>query len=74
MRKRLRYPQAPKISPDDKGALKVVMANKGDQVVIEFDARLRWFSMDIRTAEEFIANLQGHVLQLKEGAKDGQKI
>lgn len=55
-----------KLFPDDKGPTTILMATKGDQVVIEFPTQLRWFSMDVATAEDFIAKLQNHVKTLKE--------
>lgn len=57
-----------KLFPDDKGPVNLVMANKDDQVVIEFGVQLRWFSMGITDAENFIEKLQTHVNQLKVDA------
>lgn len=62
-----------KLFPDDKGVVNILMANKGDQVVIEFGTTLRWFAMGVKEADEFITKLQSHVDQLKLGALSAER-
>lgn len=66
-RRKNKISQVTKISPDDQGPLDIIMATKGDQVVVEFGKMVRWFSMGEREANDFIVKLQKHIDKLKQG-------
>lgn len=51
--------------PQANAPLQVHMANKGEQVIIEFSSTLKWIGLTVTDAEEFIAKLQSHVDKLK---------
>lgn len=73
-RRQRRHSEGAKLFPDDRGPLQVMMATKDNQVVIEFGTTLKWFSMGVPEAEEFITQLTTHINQLKTGNIAREKI
>lgn len=53
--------------------LGVKMENRGSDVVIEFHTKIKWFSLGLSEAEEFLVKLQKHVDQLKMSALSAER-
>ena len=61
------YPLGQKISADDKGGLRVAMYTDINNGIIfmDFGTNVKWFGMDLETAQNLAAVLQEKIDQLK---------